>query len=570
MRVLSSLVPIIMVAGGVLGLGFLASSSSCVGTQEATVSADGPRDTLVVGFPSDIGNLISIVNETLADQTIVEALAIPTLDADFDCSLKRKPGLAKTWEWNDEGTVLKMELRDDISWEDGTPVTAKDFALTYELIADSEVISPRFGYVAQMTEDGRPTVVDDTHIEWRFTRPYDRDTQAAHASYPLIPAHKLESVERGSIRSHPLAREPLSYGPFKLTKWEPNQRFVLEANDKFTGPDEWKANLKRVIFRIIPEYTSRIIALQSGEIDMMEHVQVADADRIRENHPEIKLVRRGWRTNDFIAWNMGKWKQGDTYVESLFADKRVRKAMALATNVDSMIERLLTSKTGEKFARPSVSTITPALCGVHNDDIKRLDYNEEAAKALLAEAGWKDTDGDGIIDKDGRPMSFTLTTNSGNKRRADASILFQDQMKKLGIEVKLATLEGNTFFANLRTRDYEASLAGWSAALFVDPTGNWMCETEDNPRAYNFTQFCDPEVDQLIEQALRTPDPKESAPLWKEFQARIYEEQPYLFLWWMDEIVAIHERFENAQINVLSPRLHLHSWEVPADKVKYK
>ena len=77
-------------------------------------------------------------------------------------------------------------------------------------------------------------------------------------------------------------------------------------------------------------------------------------------------------------------------------------------------------------------------------------------------------------------------------------------------------------------------------------------------------------MDALIEKGLRTPNPQDSAPVWKEFQARIYEDQPYLFLWWMDEIVAIHERFENTNINVLSPRHRLHEWSVPADKVKYQ
>ncbi|HHO54168.1 MAG TPA: hypothetical protein ENK18_25680, partial [Deltaproteobacteria bacterium] len=165
---------------------------------------------------------------------------------------------------------------------------------------------------------------------------------------------------------------------------------------------------------------------------------------------------------------------------------------------------------------------------------------------------------------------FTLLTNTGNKRRADAAVLFQDQMKQLGIEVNIQSLETNTFYERLRKHDFEAALGGWSAGLFVDPSGLWQCDTPESPKEFNFPQYCNQEVHDLIAKGLQTPNPKDSAPIWKDVQAKIYEDQPYLFLWWMDEIVAIHERFENTSINVLSPLDHLHEWEVPEDKVKYK
>jgi peptide/nickel transport system substrate-binding protein len=217
-----------------------------------------------------------------------------------------------------------------------------------------------------------------------------------------------------------------------------------------------------------------------------------------------------------------------------------------------------------------VGTITPALCGVHNDDITPLAHNVEEAKALLGKAGWRDTNGDGVLDKGGQKFSFTLMTNTGNKRRADISVLFQDQMKQLGIEVNLERIEGNTMGDRLRKRDYQAYLYGWSAALFVDPSDAWSCETDATPRTFNFTNYCNADVDKLIAQGLQTPDPRDAAPIWREVQAKIYEDQPYLFLWWMDELVAVHERFDNYNINVLSNLHNLHEWSVPPEKVKYK
>ena len=148
-------------------------------------------------------------------------------------------------------------------------------------------------------------------------------------------------------------------------------------------------------------------------------------------------------------------------------------------------------------------------------------------------------------------------------------MLIQAQLKDVGVDVQLEQLESNTFFDNLRKREYEAALSGWAGALFVDPSPMWSCDKPGNPNEFNFTGYCNPEVDALIDQGLNTPNPKDAAPIWKDVQAKVYEDQPYLFLWWMDEIVGVHNRFENTTIDVLSTLNRLHEWEVPPDKVKY-
>ena len=167
---------------------------SCGGSSAPeTTSTSAPsdrRDTLVVAYQSDIGNLIPVVSETAADSAIASNIYMPMIDAEFDCSLK-KPGLVTSWEWSDDGKVLSMELRDDITFEDGTKITAHDIAFTYDLIADPKVASARISYVQRMKEDGRPKVIDDTHIEWHFTEAYDRDTQASHAGMSVVPKHIL-------------------------------------------------------------------------------------------------------------------------------------------------------------------------------------------------------------------------------------------------------------------------------------------------------------------------------------------------------------------------------------------
>ncbi|MEO0604608.1 MAG: ABC transporter substrate-binding protein, partial [Myxococcota bacterium] len=366
---------------------------------KATV-ADGPRDTLVAATLADANTMLPIVAETAFTDEVLTNMAVETVDTEFDCSLKKKPGYAKSWEWNDDGTVIRMQLRDDLKWEDGTPVTVEDIQFTYDLVADPVTTSPRYSFIERLKPDARPKKIDETTIEWHFTEAYDRDTQMAHVNIKLVPKHVLDGADRASLRNHPLASKPLSYGPFRVAKWERNQQLVLEPNPVFPGTAEDKAKISRVIFRVIPEYSTRIIELEAGKLDMVSGLLIEDADRLRETHPEINLIRRGWRSQDYIGWNLDF---------PLFKDVRVRKALALGADLDAMIDRLLTSKTGEKYAKRAVSTVTPALCGVV-PEVKPLAHDPNQAKALFAQAGWTDTDGDGVLDKNGKPFRFTLST----------------------------------------------------------------------------------------------------------------------------------------------------------------
>lgn len=540
------------------------AGAGCSGGGEApSGGGDGAkkRDTLVIAELGDIGSLISIIASSNSDSDIVSALNMPVIDSEFDCSLKKLPGLVKEWNWSDDGTVLSVTLRDDVTFSDGKKVTAEDIAFTYELIADPNVSSPRFNYIERMKPEGRPKVIDATHLEWHFTQAYDRDTQIAQVSLPPLPKHILKDADRATLKGHPYGKNPLSTGPWKLAKYEPNERIVLEPNENFTGPEEMRPKLARVVLKIIPEYATRLLELQNGEVDMMESITVADADMLRKSNPNINLVRQGYRSSDYVAWNMRR---------PMFADKRVRQALAMSVDVDDMIAKLLTSQvTNEAYARRSIGTITPELCGVHNDDIAPIAYDAEKAKALFAEAGWKDTDGDGVLDKDGKPFEFTLVTNNGNKRRADIAIRLQSAFKDVGVKMNIDKMDFNAMTDKAKARDYDAMLSGWVAGLFIDPADQWYTESPDKPREFNYPGYSNPEVDALIDRGLNTPKPEEAAPIWKEMQAKIYEDQPYLFLWWMDQIVGIDNRFTNYTIDILSTKRNLHEWDVPPDRVKY-
>ncbi|MCK6528945.1 ABC transporter substrate-binding protein [Myxococcota bacterium] len=531
------------------------------GPEAAPAGGDGQPergDMLVVAYQADADVLMPPVEQAAATSAISDLVFPQTFHGDWEGSLKYLPRAVEGWEWDETHTQLTLRFRKDMKWSDGAPFTAGDYVFTADVIRDPKVASPRVSNVEHIPADGGFQKLDDHTVKVTFTHPYDETTMLAHAALVgLLPKHRLGDVDRASLRGHELGRAPIATGPFRVAKWDKEQQIVLEPNpDVKELPAPY---LNRVVFKIVPEYTTRLVELENGAVDLVESINVEDYERLKTSHPELRFNRRGYRFMDYIAWNLS---------DPLFQDAKARRALSMAIDVDQLIQALLTAG-GEAFGRPATSTVTPELKTAYNDQIPRLPYDPEKAKAMLAELGWKDSDGDGVLDKGGKPFKFRLDTNSGNPRRAKAVVLIQDQLKKIGVRAEINTVESNSFFENLRLKKYQAALGGWSAALFLDMTTMWHCDSEEKKYEFNFTGYCDPETDRIMEAALREVDPAKGGELWKQAQARIYEAQPYAFLYWRDEINAVHKRFRNVQTNILSSFHDLQEWWVPKAEQKY-
>ena len=355
---------------------------------------------------------------------------------------------------------------------------------------------------------------------------------------------------------------------------------ILEPNPAWSGPGHHRPRLKRVVFEVIPEYSTRLLELQAGQLDLVATVDPLDLDKLSEN-PQIRLLRRGWRMLDYVGWNnidpqawaqlqerhggTGRPDPAGAPPHPLFGDPAVRRALAYAINTELLIDDLLRAKNaGERYGRRAVGTITPALCDLHNGDIVPLAWNPQRARNELEALGWTDHDGDGVLDREGRDFRFDLILRAGADRRSKAALLLQADLRAVGIDLRIVTLEKGAYFQRLRQRDFDALLGGWSGGLFQDPSDIWHSGPAYD---FNFVSYANAEADALIERGLATADPVVVQRTWKELQAVIYRDQPYCFLYWVDEIVALHSRFQDAQANIISPWDELHRWWVPPDQV---
>ncbi len=520
--------------------------------QDATPVAGG---TLVVAQAGDMDTFNPLTTHIQSTQEIHDLLFPLLVTADFDCKLQFEPGLATSWSWSDDGLHLTMKLRDDMVWSDGEAVNADDVLHTLELVRDPAVGCPRGPYLQSLDPEEPWARTDDHTVVFHFRERGEPTTMLAHVvAGQIIPEHAFKGLDRASLRGAEISQQPITSGPFKLASRTVGQQTVLGRNEQYTaGP---KPYLDQVILRAISDDNSRILEFETGKVDMVIGVEPSDLERLRTTRPDMQIHRRGWRFLEYIGWNLQ---------DPLLTDRRVRRALAHAIDVDTLMGTLL-SDGSETYGRRATGTTTPEICDAVDETIVPLAFSPERARGLLAEAGWADGDGDGVLERDGKPFVVKLMYNAALERRAAAGTIIQSQLAQVGVQVTLEPVERNAVYERLRNRDFQAVIAGWSASLLVDPSQFWHSQKKS---PFNYTGYANPEVDRLIDEGLATIDPAEAAPRWREMQRQIYEDQPYCFLYWIDEAVVFDGRVRDATPTTLSPFENLSKWWIPEELRKY-
>lgn len=539
-----------------------------LGTGCSEESPTSTSERLVIAWPAPPRDLLPVFSRSAIDASLLANLQIPLLQDNFDCGLTWKPGLIQSWTVTDvEGNkALRTVLRSDLKWPDGVAVTAEDVRFSAELAADPAINSPLRAAVESFLPGARPKVIDSHTLEWVFAQDSDPDWMLAQiSSIGVLPRHLLDQQDRAVLRAHTYnTQAPPSSGPWMVAEMDPQARLLLKPNPGYTGPPELRALSAEVEFRFIQDHAARVQALADAQVDVVEDLTVADIDQIASDHDDIVFRRRGWRAMDFIAWNFEEPSAAGT-PHPLFADREVRRALAGALDMDGMIRRFYSSKvTGEFFARPAIGTLSPALCGLHNDHVARIPYDPGSAQAQLARLGWSDTNNDTWLDQGGEPFRFTLIVNQENPRTMQIADFVQANFAAVGVDAQIEKLTADAFIERLRRRDYDAALTSWSASLIGNPSVIWGQESPTNLTGYQRA-----ELDALLAQG-RTADPAARRQIWRDVQQLIYDDQPYAFLYWVDEIVGIHNRVQDASVDLISPIHDLWRWNINPERTRKK
>ena len=530
-------------------LGLLAGASGCdrparPADQEPAGEGQPRRGgTVVIASSTDLGgvNELTVSSTAITDEILFRMfLHLVEEQPDFQQHPPTfAPSLASSYEWSEDHKVLTFHLRKDARWSDGVPITAEDVRWTWQAQTD-----PAVAWTSSfMKESIRDVEVVDPHTaRFHFTRAYAKQLLDANEGV-ILPKHAWSKLPFSRWRnSGDWFRDHLVVsGPFRLESWAPQQQIVLARNERYFEPG--KPYLDRVVIRIIPEQGNQITQLLGGQVDFVTNLLPRDAERLKTD-PDIQLLSLWHRIYVFVVWNNE---------HPLFDDPEVRRALTLAIDRQALVDTLW-----GPYARVAVS---PIIAGVwaHDRSLKPWPYDPAEARRILAAKGWRDSDGDGVLDRAGKPFAFELTTNAGNQPRIDAMVIIQEQLKRVGIKVQPRVLEFHTLVHQNNTGEFEATLTGVGMDTSLDLRYGFHSGSVF-PLGDNIARYRNPEVDRLIDLAASQVDIADAAGYLRELQQHIHRDQPLTFLWESQRINAINRQVRGAQPNALFVLFRLEDW----------
>lgn len=495
--------------------------------------------SVVVGITSEPDTLLPIGSKSrLADD--IESLLYVGLTNLLPDLKTVAPSLATHWDFSADRKALTFQLRHDVAWSDGTPTTAEDVLFSYTLCKNPKTHWPGFRHLKLIRE---ARVIDAYAIQFIFDRASSEWFQLFDASvFPILPKHILEKIPIEELKNSAQNREPITNGPFRLSKWEPRQVIELVANADFKPRRPY---LDKVTFKFLPDEGSLFLGLKNREMDYHPDLPPEYYEEAKKIS-SLKEYRYDAAQYAAIAWNVGR---------PLFADKTVRQALTMAIPKEMIVEKALHGL-GKIAHGP-----TPSPIWGHNPNVIQFSYNMETAQRLLAEAGWKaTTNGDPLI-KGRLPFTFTLKTRKENPTLRIAVEIIQEHLSQLGIETKPEFLEQEAFFNDADSGSFDALLLNWAPSPKNDLETIWHSRSILN--GYNLIGYSNQLVDKLIDNADIETDSQKLLELLEQTQNTIAEDQPYTFLYTSDTAAFADAHIQGVTSHPRHKIYKLEDWWIP-------
>lgn len=457
----------------------------------------------------------------------------------------------------DRGTVFTFRLRDGVRWHDGKPLRVEDFLLTWRLskIPEVECDSKRFMYDHLVLAEAP----DSRHLRFFYDRQYFGAMAVFEGLGPLPshvydlrdpshPQHKPEATDAELARfvnEHPANRAWIGVGPYRITEFGNEGLEMVRTGEWWNERDSgW---FERVRWRYIKDDSLAFRALAAGELDFTSRL-VADDYFAAAADPQFQArAYTGFFYTpraSYIGWNLKRPE---------LSDVRVRTALALACDWDAYIKG---------YYRGLAERVTAEWYDGGRDydrSIPPLPFDLKRAKALLAEAGWYDRDGDGLVDKDGEPLAIELLSQSGNRSGEVFVQSYQQTLAQVGVRLDVAALEWPVLMERVHQRDFDGVFKVWIFPLESDPYQRWH-SSQIGVGTANESSFSAPEVDRLCEAYVAEVDPERRGELSRELHRRLYAEQAYLYGVKVPHKFAIDARIRNVRLSAIDPGYRVRDW----------
>ncbi|MCM2356818.1 MAG: peptide-binding protein [Geobacteraceae bacterium] len=500
-------------------------------------------DALVVGSIGEPSTLLPLLASDNASHEVAGRIYNGLVR--YDKNLNLEGELAESWDVSGDGLTITFHLRKGVKWHDGQEFTSRDVMYTYRVTIDPKTPTA----YADAFKQVQSAVAPDLHT---FRVTYAKPFAPALESWgmAILPAHLLEGKD---ITTSELARRPVGTGPYTFKEWVAGQKITLEANRDYYEGRPW---IDRYIYRIIPDNSTMYMELKAGALDMMglSPVQYQRQTETSEFRARFNKYRYPASAFTYLGYNLR---------HPLFADRRVRQALTAAINKAEIVHGVLLG-----MGQVAHGPYKPGTWA-YNPQVRDFEYNPERARQLLAEAGWRETNGEGILVREGKPFRFTILTNQGNTERLKTAQIVQRRLKKVGIDVKIRVIEWASFLSQFIDKgNFEAVMLGWTISPDPDMFDIWH-SSKTGPKELNFIGYKNPEVDRLLEEGRGTFDQEKRRRCYWRIQEILAQDQPYTFLYVPDALPAVSARFRGIEPAPAGISHNLIRWYVPKEEQIY-
>ena len=459
-----------------------------------------------------------------------------------------------------DGKTITVKLRDGVKWSDGEPVTADDVVFTYDMIvSDKNTVQTRYPYdtvIDSVSAADPATVViklKEVFAAWRTSL----------FTY-VLPKHVLQPVfdADGTLDNAEWNRAPtVGVGPFVFEEFESGSHLSFVANPNWFEPP----TVQRVFIQIVPDDAAQEAAIIAGDVDLGLFLSSDQIERL-EAGGDVKVVavQSGYDEGWFLNLREG-------LAHPAMLDKNVRLALALATDRFTIVKDLL-----KEDLNPVNATFWSNNPPYASKTLEPYPFDPEKAKSLLDDAGWIDSDGDGIRDKmiDGTKVDLVLRyVTTTRELRKNVQAVVAQQWEAVGIKADLRNVEADQFFAGYADQGPVAigdfDVAEWSdlPTSFPDPDASekWRCAdipTDENPTGQNQGGYCNPEFDALLEQQSGITDADARIAVYEQIQQMMYDDVAYIGLWLDPDLWSINQRVEGVSIGGVNPFWNVTTWNL--------
>ena len=509
------------------------------------VSVGGDPDILLP--PLTVSNTGRLVNALVYDQLAQIGASLNTVgDQGFE------PQLARSWQWSADSLSIAFSLDPRARWHDGKPVRASDVRYTHRLYADSSTGSPFATVIANI--DSVSVRDSSTAVFWFGKRSPLQFFDAVH-SMSILPEHVFAGARGVALRSSPAARSPVGSGRFRFVRWRPGASVDLIAD---TSNYRERPKLDRVVLTVAPDFNTALARVVGGEADLLEQIPFASLPQVAAN-PDLRALPAAALEYSFIQFNL-RARGNRSRPHPVFGDRTLRRALTMAVDRERTVRSAY-----DTLARTAVGPTVRAFATT-DTTLRQIPHSPDAARRLLDSLGWRDSDGDGTRERNGRPLQFKLAVPSSSKARVNMAVLVQEQLRQVGVKADIDQMEFAAFLDRETQRDFDAVFGSWHSD--ASPGGirqTWGTKGSQAKGGSNFGSYENSVFDAHIDSGLAamTLDSRRS-----QFTAayqQIIDDAPAIWMAEPRRILVLHRRIDVKGIRPDAWWAGMGSWSIPAN-----